>query len=71
MKNLGILLGVAAFVIAWGLLGAQQADKVGNTCKAQAGPLCFVWERNSLGKAGDAIGNAVDKATKSGSHGGE
>ena len=38
MKNVGILLGVAAFVIAWGLLGKAQSDKVGYTCKVPAGP---------------------------------
>ena len=65
MKNVGILLGVAAFVIAWGLLGKAQSDKVGYTCKVPAGPMCFIWERSEFGKATDAIGNIVDDAKKS------
>ena len=65
MKNLGILLGLAGFVIAWGLLGAAQAGKVGYTCKAEVGPMCFLWERSGVGKAQDAIGNIIDNATKS------
>jgi hypothetical protein len=59
---------VAAFVIAWGLLGKAQADKVGYTCKVPAGPMCFVWERSGLGKAQDAVGNIIDDATKSGTN---
>lgn len=67
MKNVGVLLGVVAFVIAWGLLGKAQSDKVGYSCKVPAGPMCFVWERSGFGKAQDAVGNIIDNATKSGS----
>jgi hypothetical protein len=67
VKNLGIVLGVVAFVIAWGLLGKTQSDKIGNSCKAEVGPLCFVWEKNAVGKAEDAIGDIVGGAKSTGS----
>ncbi|MEQ8273060.1 MAG: hypothetical protein RMA76_10755 [Deltaproteobacteria bacterium] len=64
MKKVALVLFVLLAVLSWGVVGRSQADDVGTDCKAEAGPLCFYWERNAVGKTMDAAGDALDKAKK-------
>lgn len=69
MKKLALVLFVLLAVQSWGVYGAWQARKITQTCKAEVGPLCFLWEANTLGKlVGDTkskeLEETVEKARK-------
>jgi hypothetical protein len=64
MKNLLILLGIIGLIVGWGLFGAQQAKKVEYDCKVRVESLCFIWEKNEIGKVKDKVRDLVDQATK-------
>ena len=54
-KKIVIIIGVVlAVLIIWGLIGAQEAAKLTNTCKVGLGDrLCWIWEKNTLGEIAD------------------
>jgi len=53
MKKLAFVLALLLAVQTWGVIGAQQAKRVTHTCKLEVGPLCYYWEKNTLGKIFD------------------
>lgn len=61
MKNLMYVLGIAGLIVGWGYFGAQQARKLDYDCKLRVEKLCFVWEKNEIGRAKDKIRDIVDK----------
>lgn len=64
MKNFLILLGVVGLIIGWGLFGAHQARKLEYDCKVRVESLCFIWEKNEIGRARDKVRDLVDRATR-------
>jgi len=54
-----ILIGIVVILILliWGLLGGQEAAKIGYDCNFGLGDrLCWIWEKNVIGEIGDLFG---------------
>ncbi len=50
MKALVAILVLLLAVETYGVYGRAQADRLVAHCTLQAGPLCFAWKENALGK---------------------
>ena len=61
MKNLFLVLGIAALLVGWGLFGASQAKKIDYDCTVRVESLCFLWEKSVVGRAKDKVRDAVDQ----------
>ncbi|MFW6283108.1 MAG: hypothetical protein ACOC1P_03605 [Minisyncoccales bacterium] len=56
--RIGLIIGVIImFFIVWGLIGANESDKVGTTCDVGVfeDRLCWKWHKNFIGEVEEGI----------------
>jgi hypothetical protein len=53
-----VMVLIVLAILAWGVIGGQEAQKVGITCDMGIGDsLCWQWHKNLIGQAGEALNN--------------
>ena len=50
LKGLTLILGLVVLGQSYGIYGRAQADRIMFDCTFEVGPLCYAWEKNTLGK---------------------
>lgn len=65
---IAVIVVILVLFLVWGLLGANEAKKVGTTCNMGVGTsLCWTWHKNIVGQIQEGIsntGNAVSNLIK-------
>lgn len=62
-KLITILVIVLLVLLVWGLVGGQEAEKIGVTCDVGLGEedvLCWKWHKNVIGEVQEAIADIFD-----------
>ena len=57
---IGVGVALLVIVLVWGVIGGQEADKVGVDCEMGTDSLCWSWDKNILGEVDEAIEDATD-----------
>ena len=49
-KTITLILALVVLGQSYGIYGRAQADRIMFDCTIEVGPLCYAWEKNTIGK---------------------